>query len=283
MAKDYYRGFLKLLLILHHDFPDFLAENHFRILRHIPAHCTQMRSLVVSACPSTVHDLPDPFTDGLKVDRVEDMKRSPRVRGPVSAVLEDESILSLVNNILDGEATDEQFDEVVDVINSAIEDSSAVKGSDLEGTLLNAIALYIVQHVESTTPPRSLTFSDSSAHARFMDVLVEKLEPEGRYQFISALANQLRYPSSHTHFFMYALLYLFRAGQTSRAALDIQQEITRVFVERIVVHRPHPWGLMVTIIELLKNRTYGFWDLPFVKATPDVSSAEGERFHNLDY
>jgi len=29
---------------------------------------------------------------------------------------------------------------------------------------------------------------------------------------------------------------------------------------------------MVTLIEVLKNRIYGFWDLPFVKAAPDVSS-----------
>lgn len=272
MAKDYYRGFLKLLLVLHHDFPDFLAENHFRILRHIPAHCTQMRSLVVSACPTTVHDLPDPFTDGLKVDRVEDMKRSPRVRAAVEEILARDGILSMINDILDGTASNEQLGELMDAIKKDTGDSDIANNTETEGTLLNAIALHIVQHAESASrPPRSLAFSSSSPHARFMDDLVDKLEPEGRYQFISALANQLRYPSTHTHFFMYALLHLFRAGQTSDAALAIQQEITRVFVERIVVHRPHPWGLMVTIIELLKNRNYRFWDLPFVKATPDVS------------
>ncbi|KAL8954381.1 MAG: hypothetical protein Q9183_007154, partial [Haloplaca sp. 2 TL-2023] len=30
-AKDLYRGALKILLILHHDFPEFLTENHYRL------------------------------------------------------------------------------------------------------------------------------------------------------------------------------------------------------------------------------------------------------------
>ena len=45
----------------------------------------------------------------------------------------------------------------------------------------------------------------------------------GRYLFLNAIANQLRYPNSHTHYFSCALLSLF--SETNAEA--IQEQITR--------------------------------------------------------
>lgn len=45
-----------------------------------------------------------------------------------------------------------------------------------------------------------------------MDILQNlavDLDNEGRYLFLNAIANQLRYPNIHTHYFSCALLYLF--------------------------------------------------------------------------
>lgn len=33
----------------------------------------------------------------------------------------------------------------------------------------------------------------------------------------------------------------------------VQEQITRVLLERLIVNRPHPWGLLITFIELIKN------------------------------
>ena len=49
---------------------------------------------------------------------------------------------------------------------------------------------------------------------------------------------QLRYPNSHTHYFSCTLLYLF--AEANQEA--IQEQITRVLLERLIVNRPHPWG-----------------------------------------
>jgi CCR4-NOT transcription complex subunit 1 len=263
-AQEYYRGALKLMLILHHDFPEYLAENHNEILKAIPAHCTQLRSLVVSACPTSLHDLPDPFTEGLKVDRIEDMKRAPVVRGDVQAPLLEVGMKSLLDELLAGNTDQGLLDQIVGIVNTAAGPRS--------NAMLNCLVLYMLRNLESSNRQRNLAFSATSAQARLLDSLVDRLHPATRYDLINAIANQLRYPNQHTHYFMYAMLHLFRAGQTDQISMDIQEQITRVFAERIIVHRPHPWGLMVTLIELLKNRTYRFWDLPFVKAAPDVSS-----------
>jgi CCR4-NOT transcription complex subunit 1 len=52
------------------------------------------------------------------------------------------------------------------------------------------------------------------------------------------LSFQLRYPNSHTHYFSCTLLYLF--AEANQEA--IQEQITRVLLERLIVNRPHPWG-----------------------------------------
>merc|ERR1712176_1513183 len=45
---------------------------------------------------------------------------------------------------------------------------------------------------------------------------------------------------------------------------------TRVLLERLIVHRPHPWGLLITFVELIKNRRYAFWSRSFVACAPEV-------------
>ncbi len=79
--------------------------------------------------------------------------------------------------------------------------------------------------------------------------LAYALDMEGRYIFHNSIANQLRYPNNHTHYFSRILLYMFE-----EATIDVvQEQITRILLERLIVHRPHPWGLLITFIELIKN------------------------------
>jgi CCR4-NOT transcription complex subunit 1 len=80
-----------------------------------------------------------------------------------------------------------------------------------------------------------LSFQTSAA----MDIyqyLVTALDPEGRYHLLNAVANQLRYPNNHTHYFSCVLLYLFLEAKDD----IIKEQITRVLLERLIVHRPHP-------------------------------------------
>ena len=55
-----------MLLVLLHDFPEFLCEYHFSFCDVIPPNCIQMRNLILSAFPRNMR-LPDPFTPNLKV------------------------------------------------------------------------------------------------------------------------------------------------------------------------------------------------------------------------
>lgn len=48
------------------------------------------------------------------------------------------------------------------------------------------------------------------------------------------------------------------------------EQMTRVLLERLIVHRPHPWGLLITFIELIKNPRYEFWRMPFTRCAPEI-------------
>jgi hypothetical protein len=61
-----YRGTLRVLLVLLHDFPEFLCDYHYGFCDVIPPNCIQMRNLILSAFPRSMR-LPDPFTPNLKV------------------------------------------------------------------------------------------------------------------------------------------------------------------------------------------------------------------------
>jgi CCR4-NOT transcription complex subunit 1 len=109
----------------------------------------------------------------------------------------------------------------------------------------------------------------SITHSPAMDVfqaLVNKLDAEGRYLLVNAIANQLRYPNNHTHYFSCILLFLFAEAQSD----FVKEQITRCLLERLIVHRPHPWGLLITFIELIKNPRYSFWSHKFVRCAPEI-------------
>lgn len=274
VAKDLYRGVLRILLILHHDFPEFLAENHYRLCNIIPSHCTQLRNLVLSAYPSSFPELPDPFTAGLKVDRLDEIRKAPRVAGDIVAPLIRADIKDLVDNSL--RSVDIPDDNITQIANASCGSLNKDSGGsqqtiNVDSTLLHALVLYIGQSAISTVGQKGgPSFNSSSPQASLMVRLAKELHPEARYYFLSAVANQLRYPNSHTHYFSYALLHLFGNDHADQQESDVRQQITRVLLERLIVHRPHPWGLIITLLELLKNHRYMFWDLPFIKAAPEV-------------
>ena len=274
VVKDLYRGVLRILLILHHDFPEFLAENHYRLCNIIPSHCTQLRNLVLSAYPSSFPELPDPFTAGLKVDRLDEIRKAPRVAGDIVAPLLHADIKDVVDDSLRSvDVSDENIVRIANASHASLEKDSvgSQQATNVDPTLLHALVLYIGQSAISTVGQKGgPSFNGNSPQASLMVKLAKELHPEARYYFLSAVANQLRYPNSHTHYFSYALLHLFGNDHADQQESDVRQQITRVLLERLIVHRPHPWGLIITLLELLKNQSYMFWDLPFIKAAPEV-------------
>ena len=137
--------------------------------------------------------------------------------------------------------------------------------------LINSVVLYIgVQAIQNLGGANPANIDKSNAaHMVPMDLLhgfLLGLDGEGRYHVANAIANQLRYPNSHTHYFSRVLLYIFLEARDE----VIKEQITRVLLERLIVHRPHPWGLLITFIELIKNGRYQFWQHKFTHCEADI-------------
>eukprot|EP01094_Clydonella_sp_ATCC50884_P024565 TRINITY_DN618_c1_g1_i3.p1 TRINITY_DN618_c1_g1~~TRINITY_DN618_c1_g1_i3.p1 ORF type:complete len:726 (-),score=307.06 TRINITY_DN618_c1_g1_i3:261-2354(-) len=81
-----YKGTLRVLLVLLHDFPEFLCDHHFAFCDVIPSTCVQMRNLILSAFPRHMR-LPDPFTPNLKVDLLPEIKQPPFILATYDAAL----------------------------------------------------------------------------------------------------------------------------------------------------------------------------------------------------
>ncbi|KAF2016173.1 Not1-domain-containing protein [Aaosphaeria arxii CBS 175.79] len=273
MGQNFYRGVLRVLLVIHHDYPEFLAEHHFRFCNSIPMHCTQLRNLIVSAYPSHIIDMPDPFTAGLKVDRVDEIRQSPTIRADIDKLLVDAGIMDTIDALL--KTSTPKAEDIEKVCNATQFAENRAAGFELVPTssdpiLIHAIVIYIGTAALEAQGSKAPNFETTAPAAKLLESLAKEFNPEARFHFISAIANQLRWPNAHTHYFSYALLHLFGPPDSDATILEVQQTITRVLLERLLVHRPHPWGLIITLLEILKNRTYAFWDLPFVKAAPEV-------------
>ena len=76
-----YRGTLRLLLVLLHDFPEFLSEYYFSLCDVIPPRCIQLRNIVLSAYPPNI-TLPDPHLRDIDFEAIPEM-------GPIPPILSD--------------------------------------------------------------------------------------------------------------------------------------------------------------------------------------------------
>ena len=90
-----YKGALRVLLVLLHDFPEFLCDYHLSFCDVIPPTCVQLRNLVLSAFPRSMR-LPDPFTPNLKVDLLPEIAQSPRVLTDYMAALTERGTLTSI-------------------------------------------------------------------------------------------------------------------------------------------------------------------------------------------
>ncbi|KAI9223809.1 CCR4-Not complex component, Not1-domain-containing protein [Blastocladiella britannica] len=300
-----YRGTLRILLVLLHDFPEFLCENYYPLCNVIPPGCLQLRNLILSAFPRMMR-LPDPFSQNLRMDVLQDSRVIPKV--PADELRSALAQIGLASNQWEPVLAAAKIrhpegvtDEVtgstynVPLINAIVllagyQDTVAMAASE-DAAVVAAAAMAVANGDPGATMPAmpAIPVGEGSA-ARFLRDLIAELDSEGRYYVLSAVANHLRYPNAHTRYFSELVLYLFQQRSSVRGptlangtpepaslatgaaghADSLPEQVTRVLLERLVASRPHPWGLLVTFIELIKNDKYAFWGFGFTRCAPEM-------------
>ncbi|KAG8177929.1 hypothetical protein JTE90_000793 [Oedothorax gibbosus] len=259
-----YKGTLRVLLVLLHDFPEFLCDYSYGFCDVIAPNCIQMRNLVLSAFPRNMR-LPDPFTPNLKVDLLPEITQAPRVLANFTNLIQPPTFKKDLDSYIKTRAPVTFLSELRTSLQCVSE-----PGLRYNIPLLNALVLYVgtqaISYIQSKGSTPNMSTITHSSHMDIFQNLAVDSDTEGRYLFLNAIANQLRYPNSHTHYFSCTLLYLFAEANTEA----IQEQITRVLLERLIVNRPHPWGLLITFIELIKNQNFKFWNHEFVRCAPEI-------------
>lgn len=132
-----YKGTLRVLLVLLHDFPEFLCDYHFGFCDVIPSNCIQMRNLILAAFPRNMR-LPDPFTPNLKVDMLNEITTAPRIFTNYVASIHPNSFKKDLDSYLKARAPVTFLSELrghLQVSNTA--------GSKYHVPLMNALVLYV--------------------------------------------------------------------------------------------------------------------------------------------
>ncbi|KAG4096458.1 Not1-domain-containing protein [Neocallimastix lanati (nom. inval.)] len=267
-----YSGTLRVFLVLLHDFPEFLSGYHIVLIDVIPSSCIQLRNLILSAFPSNMR-FPDPLTPNLKIENLQDFQQPPIILSDYTANLIKYNIKQNVDQYLKNREPESLIINLNKILLKNKKDDNNLNESKYNIPLINSLIFYIgIQAINAMNQKPENTTTKDIVFDIYMQLM--KFDSEGRYYILNAIVNQLRYPNSHTQYFSSLLLKLFIDAEEE----IIQEQITRVLLERLVINKPHPWGLLFTFIELIKNQKYKFWEHKnFIKCAPEIE----EIFNNV--
>ena len=247
--KTFYNGTLKVIFVIMSDFPEFLCDYHYDFCNYIPEHCLQLRNLILSPYPKAMRP-PSPFIPNLKVDLLPEMKIAPNILSNFKARLG---------------SLKEDIDHYLASRDLSAIQSICIKLKSLElkanAVASNSLVLMVAELAVAGQV-------DQRFFNEFLLAILMGLDNEARKHLINAVANQLRYPNSHTQFFSCAMLHMFSECKKP----FVEEQIARILTERTSAHRPHPWGLLITMIELVKNPRYEFLKKPFTHCTQDIEN-----------
>jgi len=225
-TKKYYDGALRVILMLVHDFPTFLAAYHLSFCNVIPENCVQLRNLILSAIPKGI-PLHDPISRNFKIDQLPEISQSPLVLADVVGPLIG------FKSELDGYLQNQQpADFLAKLVPLLYKDGK----QELDAPKVNSLVLYV--GMQGIARLQNDQIASSLGRTLEMEVFQKLMECDDRDRYISlnAIANQLRYPSSHTHYFSCVMLYLFNETKDE----GVKEQVTRVLLERLITQRPHP-------------------------------------------
>lgn len=293
-SKSLFGGIVRSLLIIRNDCPSFLLSFRYSLLEKLSlpsnpissASLHQLRNIILSVVPPSSTLLPDPLSQnamaqslsndgGSNLALVEAVHSRIHEIGQLlpgnSRFLADNlSIASNVNTLITQCLRPSPLSSVV---------GSSTISYDLN--LVSRIVLYLGLNCLSsqlTTASGSTIAFQLSYSKRVVDFLKSFIRESkssdvmaSLYALTNGLVDQLTYPGLITAFFHGLLLHLFENGlDGNENILLIREMIARILVERLIVHRPHPWGVMVTLIDLVRLERYRFWEQPFTKLSPEI-------------
>jgi hypothetical protein len=255
--KAFYQGTLRFLVVMLHDYPEFLCEHYLSFIQLLPVDCIQLRNVILSSFPRSMI-LPDPFTTTLGY-------MASNTTAPPLQLEENDVFHFLHAYLTTGKSSSSQSVGHL-LMQYLMQDQQKIDPEKLQ-----QLIFYVGTQTKLDT---TKSLSENAAVQIYKYLLTHCVRDHDRYLLINALVDHLRYPNSHTYFFGMTLLHLFASQPET-----IKELITRVLLERLIVNRPHPWGLLTTFIQLIKEPQ--FTDHNFIKSSMSYSPDIKRLFENV--
>jgi CCR4-NOT transcription complex subunit 1 len=275
-TKDLYMVVLKLLGVLSHDFADYLAANHIELCQAIPSHCGQLLNIVLVATPDAAAKMPDPLEVGLAIEAMSEAHDMPAISYDSSASLREAGLIDLLDQALEQGPTEIAIAQITHAINKPDGETTTFGFVPVKANLklIYAVTAYIGRYAVTRAASQgqnSNHFVAGSSDIKTLFMLILESGAEARHYLLSSMVNQLRYANPVTYYFSQALLDIFGHDLEDPEESDIREQMVRIFLERLVALWAQPWGLVATIVELLRNERINFFELPWIKSNPLVS------------
>ncbi|KAK6856279.1 CCR4-Not complex component- n.t1.c1 domain-containing protein [Apiospora arundinis] len=260
IVKDFVRASVKFLVIIQHDYPDFLAANHVALCGCIPPHATQLRNIILFASPRQ------------EPGDAQDVSALINDYDVAASYLQENGLLELVEQLVQNGPSEDAIAHLTHAINKN-ERGSSVFGNvpvNTDIALVNAVVLYIGTFAVKRAQQGGDIFVSSGADMATLSLLAHEVSAEARYFVLSSIVDELRFPNPFTSYFTSALLELWGQDVNDPEETDIRQQLVRIILERFSGYWPQPWGLVLMTVELTKNDKYLFFDQPFIKSDREV-------------
>jgi len=211
--------------------------------------------------------LPDPHLRNLKFDSIPEMGPIPPILSDFTSGLKNGDLRGYLDQYLLNRGSPSFLPSLKDRLRFPGVTETSVDSYNL--SLINSLVMYmgVSSVAQAKARSGSSLFVSSDPGVVALQYLATNLDIEGQHHLLSSIVLHLRYPNAHTHWFSSLLLHLFLEVKDDR----FREVMTKVLLERFIVHRPHPWGALVTFIELLRNPKYDFWSKDFIRIAPEVT------------
>jgi len=243
-----YRSLLRFILILEHDFPDFVVWAAQELALLLPPGFSQLRNILLNAAPeNTVLSPPSrAIKKMMKMPGIDSYNPQAFLipQGPYSVKMDfsGDFVKQFENNGGAGPyvvwlACNEASESTPEKINTSVKETAAY----------NAIVTMI-----SKIGPGEI------------DIIT---------QAITGLLDCLRYPNRVTLFAIRAVIALFQSGieVAGSPPIGLDELVLRLLAERAVAEEPHPWGIRVVMRSLLMDKTIDIYNREFVQRSDSIA------------
>eukprot|EP01017_Pseudomicrothorax_dubius_P013670 TRINITY_DN1609_c0_g3_i1.p1 TRINITY_DN1609_c0_g3~~TRINITY_DN1609_c0_g3_i1.p1 ORF type:complete len:550 (-),score=170.29 TRINITY_DN1609_c0_g3_i1:118-1707(-) len=276
--KLFYTGTLRVMLVLLHDFPEFLATYSFLLLEEIGNSFPQIRNLILSSFPKSVRPA-HPLTFQLKDYPDAEL---PELLPVILERVQANSLWTWIDAYVKNHQ-EEILQHIYTRFFGGEQEPSDYLNAPLVSLFINCIPhwVYLVPQGDVSHDIKQVRERCVESY-NFLRKLLFMSSYEVREVILTAMVNEARYPNRKTLYFITFFIQLFQSGaqERDRASEAIMEQLLRMIVEILLIKEPYPWGVLCTFVELQRNPLCAIGSRPFLQEHVNIFEMINQKIFN---